>query len=134
MKRFLRGLLAIVVALTMISCATMGNVSGQKYSETYQIEDHSDDYTYGWNYVFPYENSDYYVIMFLGMDLRPIAIVAPVDFFVPEEEITEEYVGMWVWSIKHKTELNEGYDMGIVPNAEEGVAMVEYILETFLTI
>ena len=62
MKRFMRGLLAIVVALTFISCATLGDTT--RTHEGLTIEDgevdHSDDFHFGWNYVFPFEGNDQY--------------------------------------------------------------------------
>jgi len=137
MKRYMRGLLAIVVAFTMISCATLGTTTTNQFSDTYATEDHSDDYEYGWNYVFPFEgNNNYWIIMFLGMDLKPIATVAPINFWVSEDEIMPDYIDTWVWTVnyKHSLEDGSGVEMGISPTAEDAVEAVEYFLETFLSI
>lgn len=130
-------LLAIVVALTMISCATMGTTTTQPFSDSYATQDHSDDYEFGWNYIFPFENNgDYWILMFLDMGLRPVASVAPINFYVTDDEIEEAFIGSWVWTVNYKTDLDEGFnvEMGISPTAEEAVEAVEYFLETFLSI
>lgn len=131
----MRGLLAIVVAFTMISCATVGTTTSPKFSDTYTTEEHSDDYTFGWNYVFPFEdNGQYYIIVFYTPDFMALAIVAPINFFVHESEIVDEFLGTWVWSIKYQTDQNNGYEMGVVDTPEEAVEAANDFMDKFIFI
>lgn len=135
MKRLFKTLLTIVVAFTMISCATTMKVNTDPTTVTTiedQEVDHSDDYTPGWNYLFPFVDSTYYIMIYLSAELRPLAVVAPINFFVSEEEIVPEHRGTWVWSIKYTTSQNgeeDGEEMGIAPTVEDAVEIIEYWLE-----
>ena len=135
MKKFMKFLLAIVVALTFVSCATLGNNNVQKFSDTHQIADHSETYEHGWNYVFPYEeHSSLYIIVYYSHALSPLAVVCPIEFMIHPDKLEASDYGTWIWSVRYKTELNNGFEHGQVATAEEGVNIAEYTMERFLMI
>ncbi len=132
----MRGLLTIVVALTMISCATVMESPMQQELEQKQEEvDHSDDLHFGWNYIFPFENDiNYYIIVFLSYELTPLAVVAPIDFYVHPSQIEPSYFGTWVWSIKYRTSFNgndDHYEMGIEATPEDAVDAANIFMAEF---
>ena len=140
----MRGLLAIVVAFTFMSCATVGADFTKTYDDLIAVDsdghefptnedgevDHSDDYGFGWNYLFPFEgNSQYYIISYFGYNLKPLAVVAPINFYMNDSDLTRNLVGTWVWCVIYKTDLNDGFEMGVVADAEAAVEAAEEFMD-----